>query len=233
MKHIPRFYVDADFGEGERIFLSPDQMHHAANVLRLKVGDLIRVFNIRCGEWNCEIVDVKKRCVEVQSLFRSSRPEEGAKIACSLINPKRFDFFLEKATELGVSEIVPIISQYTQHREFNRLKAEQKIILACEQSKRFSIPILNEAMILENFLKKYSIKFPVLVGDERCSEVSLASVMEKEIFFLVGPEGGFSEEECNLFDTYKNVKRFSFGNNILRSETAAIAFVSIWRNYFF
>jgi 16S rRNA (uracil1498-N3)-methyltransferase len=225
--------VEADLAEGRAVFLSPDQMHHASNVLRLKTEDLVRVFNARCGEWNCKIVDVKKRCVEIQSLFCNSRIEEGPRVACSLINAKRFDFFLEKATELGVSEIIPIISQYTQHKDLNRLKAEQKIILACEQSRRLSIPVLKETIMIENFLKKYTLSYQILVGDERCFGVKLASVLRKESIFLVGPEGGFSQEEYNLFDAYQNIKKFSFGNNILRTETAAVAFVSVWRNYFF
>ncbi|MDR2158293.1 MAG: 16S rRNA (uracil(1498)-N(3))-methyltransferase, partial [Holosporaceae bacterium] len=69
MKHIPRFYYQNDMREGREIFLQPSQMHHA-NVLRLRAGDIIRLFNCRCGEWNCEITDLKKRSIKCVSLFR-------------------------------------------------------------------------------------------------------------------------------------------------------------------
>jgi 16S rRNA (uracil1498-N3)-methyltransferase len=235
MRHIPRFYTETelDISEGQRVFLSPDQIHHAVNVLRLTVGDVVRVFNSECGEWNCKIANIKKGYAEAVSLFRKNKPEEGSVIACSLINPKRFDFFLEKATELGVSEIIPIVSRYTQYQEINVQKAKQKIILACEQSGRFSIPILKEITKIDFFLKKYTADYQILVGNIGGFSIKSMSSFKKECIFLIGPEGGFSNEEYNLFDVYKNVVKVSLGDNILRTETAAIAFASIWRNYFF
>jgi 16S rRNA (uracil1498-N3)-methyltransferase len=233
MKHIPRFYTESDFSEGQTVFLSQDQMHHAANVLRLTVGDVIHVFNSKCGEWSCRIANIKKGYAEAVSLFRESKPEEGPIVACSLITPKRFDFFLEKATELGVSEIIPIVSRYTQYREMNGQKAMQKIILACEQSGRFSVPILKEITKIDVFLKKYVPNHQILVGNSNGFSVKSICFLKKECVFLIGPEGGFSDEEYNLFDVYKNVTKVSLGNNILRTETAAIAFASVWRSYFF
>jgi 16S rRNA (uracil1498-N3)-methyltransferase len=233
MRHIPRFYTEFDVSEGQRVFLSPDQIHHAANVLRLTVGDVVRVFNSECGEWNCKIANIKKGYAEAVSLLRKSKPEKGFIIACPLINPKRFDFFLEKVTELGVTEIIPIVSRYTQYREMNAQKAKQKIILACEQSGRFSIPTLTEITKIDFFLKKYTADYQILVGNINGFSIESTSFSEKENIFLVGPEGGFSDEEYNLFDVCKNVVKVSLGDNILRTETAAIAFASIWRSYFF
>jgi 16S rRNA (uracil1498-N3)-methyltransferase len=227
MKHVPRFYMGVDPEEGEEIFLSFEQAHHAINVLRLSAGDVVRIFNSR-EEWNCEIVDVKKRSLKRVSLFRKSKPEKGPAIACSLINPKRFDFLLEKVTELGASEIIPIISQYAQYKDLNLRKAEQKIIQACEQCGRFSVPLLKKTTKLEDFLLKCSIDCKILVGDEKFSGSKLEDIMEEKSVFLVGPEGGFSDEEYNLFDACKNLRKFSIGTNILKSETAAIAFVSVW-----
>jgi 16S rRNA (uracil1498-N3)-methyltransferase len=233
MKHIPRFYKDADLGENRKALLSPDQTHHAANVLRLAKGDSVRVFNSRCGEWNCEISDPKKGCVEIMSLFRKNEAEEGPIIACSLINPKRFDFFLEKATELGVGEIIPIVSAYTQYREFNVQKAEQKIILACEQCGRLSVPELSEVTKIGDFLEKYNSDYQILVGDNKHYNINLFNIIAKKSIFLIGPEGGFSTEEYNLFDTCKNVSKFRLGSNVLRTETAAVAFASLWKSCFF
>ncbi|MDR0632188.1 MAG: 16S rRNA (uracil(1498)-N(3))-methyltransferase [Holosporaceae bacterium] len=177
MKHIPRFYLETDLVEGKEVSLSPNQMHHAGNVLRLVSGDTVRIFNPRCGEWNCEISDIKKRSLECVSLFKKAQTEEsGSVIACSLINPKRFDFFLEKATELGVSEIIPVISCRSQYKSINLEKSKQKIIQACEQSRRISIPILREIMAVEDFLLKYSDR-KILVGDERSSCLKLENIL--------------------------------------------------------
>jgi 16S rRNA (uracil1498-N3)-methyltransferase len=111
-------------------------------------------------------------------------------------------------------------------------KAEQKIIQACEQSQRLSIPLLREVMQLKDFLLKYSSDYRILIGNERFSELKLSDVIREKCIFLIGPEGGFADEEYNLFSIYKNLYKFTLGSTILRSETAAIAFISVWRNKF-
>ncbi|MDR0968462.1 MAG: 16S rRNA (uracil(1498)-N(3))-methyltransferase [Holosporaceae bacterium] len=234
MKHIPRFYVETELTTGRETRLSPDQAHHAVGALRLSVGSVVRAFNARFGEWNCEIIDAKKGLIKCVSLFRKAAVEKkGPTIACSLINPKRFDLLLEKGTELGVAEIIPIISDYTQYRNMNVQKAKQKITQACEQCGRLDIPILQNPLSLRNFLVNYENNCTVLVGDERFLGDKLEDVIEENCVFLVGPEGGFSDEEHNLFDAYKNVIKFSVGKNILKSETAAIVFISVWIYRFF
>jgi 16S rRNA (uracil1498-N3)-methyltransferase len=206
-------------------------MHHACDVLRLSAGNIVRAFNCR-GEWNCEITDVKKRTVRCVSLFREPRIERGPAIACSLINPKRFDFLLEKVTELGASEIIPIIADRSQYKNINLQKSQQKVIQACEQSGRLTIPLVKNVAKVYDFLKEYSSHCRILVGDAKLSSHSLRQVIEEKCVFLIGPEGGFSDEENILFDRCENLCKFSLGANILRSETAAIAFISIWSGNF-
>jgi 16S rRNA (uracil1498-N3)-methyltransferase len=192
----------------------------------------VQVFNLEFGEWDCEIIDVKKRQVKCISRLRENREEKGPVVACSLINPKRFDIFLEKVTELGASEIVPIVSQYSNYRDVNLDKAEQKIIQASEQSQRLSIPVLHRPRGIADFLQEYSSNYRVLVGVERCGNRKLWDVIQEKSAFLIGPEGGFSEEEYSLFDFYENLYKFTLGANVLKSETAAMAFISIWREKF-
>lgn len=225
MKHIPRFYIDCELTEGSAVVMSRAQMHHAANVLRLKVGDTVRIFNEKCGEWNCKISDIKKCEVICISLFKETRIENGSILACCLINPNRMWIMMEKVTELGVSEIVPIISQYTQHQNFNHEKARQIIIGACEQSGRMTAPKLADVVKLNNFLEKYPYDSKLIVGDESFSGKK-TDLNPDRCAFLVGPEGGFSESERKSFDQYNFIEKVSLGNNILRSETAAIAFVA-------
>ena len=136
---------------------------------------------------------------------------------------------LEKITEIGVTEIIPIISQYTQQRKFNKEKAEQILIGASEQSGRLDVPKLHEVQVLEDFLNKYSYECKLIVADEdiKADKNNILSIQHSHKYaFLVGPEGGFSAVERELFKKYDFVESISLGKNILRSETAAIVLAS-------
>jgi 16S rRNA (uracil1498-N3)-methyltransferase len=214
------------------VYLQSFNAHHITKVLRLSEGDTLHVFNEQYGEWEAKITCLKKCEVICQTLIAKTKKEVGPAVACALINPNRFFIFLEKVTELGATEIIPIITQYTQHKIFNNEKAEKIIIQASEQSKRFSVPTLKKTVKLEEFLQDFDCNGKILVGNEKCSGKRLNDILEEKCVFLIGPEGGFSSHECALFEKYDFVKTFNFGLNILRSETAAIAFVSAWCNKF-
>lgn len=230
MKHIPRIFVDAELSRKVLIELSDGQMNHISRVLRLKNGDEVRLFNEKCGEWSAHIIDEKKNQLQCQENVIAPMAEKSKFpiVACSLINPSKFHFVLEKTTELGVAEIIPIISEYTQFRSFNLKKAQQTIIQACEQSKRITIPRLHEPQSLKKFLDNYDYPGKLLVGVENFSGIKLKYGIKNGCIFLIGPEGGFSGKEYALFEKYTFVEKVSFGKNILRSETAAVAFVSAW-----
>ena len=232
MRHIPRFYVTASLKDGAEITLDAEQMHHAHVVLRMDIEDTVRVFNARDGEWNCRISNPKKNTVECCNQEKEQREERGTSIVCPLINPNKFSILLEKVTELGITNIFPIITQYTQYKDFNRRKVEQIIIHACEQSGRLTLPKLHDAAKLSDFLRNYKGEGKILIGDERLGSAELRDVIEERDIFLIGPEGGFSDEEFELFKQCDSVRLFSFGKNILRSETSAIAFVSVWNSNF-
>jgi 16S rRNA (uracil1498-N3)-methyltransferase len=226
MKHSPRLYVEGPLSPELEVKPDAIQMHHLVNVLRLKVGDAARVFNEKYGEWNCVLIS--KCLLKCETLFKEAGAISGPTVAFCLINPNRMSVLLEKITELGVSAIVPIISQHTQYRKFNVYKARQIIIGACEQSGRISVPQLSSPIRLEQFLLEYDYNCPLIVGDETLSGEPLTALLVSSCAFLVGPEGGFSNFERSLLDHYPFVKKATLGHNILRSETAAIAFMSAW-----
>lgn len=228
MKHIPRFYVENKIIEGTDLPISHEQMFHAGKVLRLKENDIVRIFNNISGEWECLITNSKKNLVTPRKLIREPRNEIGPSIACALINPNKFSIMLEKVTELGVQNIYPVITDYTQYKTFHKQKVNQIIIQACEQSRRLSIPKIHEIVKLKDFLGNLSKKQKILVGVEKENAIKVMHCLEKDIIFLVGPEGGFSPREIELFDHTEKINSFYFGRNILRSETAAIAFISLW-----
>lgn len=228
MKHVPRFFIDSKIAADIDQFLSPAQMFHATKVLRLSEGDNVNIFNDTSGEWRCSITNIKKNIITPLELIREPQDEPGPSIACALINPNRFSIMIEKITELGVQNIYPIISDHTQYKSFNKQKVKQIVIQACEQSKRLTIPKIHEITKLREFLDKFSSGQKVFVGVEIENTTRMIHCLDKESVFLVGPEGGFSSDELELFESRVGVKAFHFGHNILRSETAAIAFVSGW-----
>ena len=234
MKHIPRFFISSELKEGNFLTLSNEQYHHAFSVLRMKEGEIVYIFNSECGEWECKISDVRKGRLECLRQLKKSSKEEGPVLACAIINPSNMSWMLEKVTELGISEIIPIVTQYTtQHQKFNKAKAEKVIIQACEQCKRITIPKLQQPIKLEEFLKEYNFEGSLLVGDEKFPENFLYNFIEKKSVFLIGPEGGFSESEHELFGKYPFVKKVKISNNILRTETAAVACIATWGCKFF
>lgn len=232
-RHIPRFYLkeEARVAKDEFVKIDQAQMHHAANVLRLGVGDTVKIFNKKIGEWECAIHDVKKCLLKCTNQKIPPCNENRIEIiaAFSLINPVRMSILLEKITEIGVTEIIPIISQYTQQRKFNKDKAKQILIGASEQSGRLDVPKLHEVQVLEDFLNKYSYECKLIVADEdiKADKNNILSIQHShKHVFLVGPEGGFSAVERELFKKYDFVGSISLGKNILRSETAAIVLAS-------
>lgn len=228
MKHIPRFFVESEIVCGGDVSISPEQMFHANKVLRLKEEDNVRIFNSISGEWECSIKNVKKNLVTPLKLLREPCDEIGPSIACALINPNKFSIMIEKITELGVQNIYPIITDYTQYKTFNKQKVNQIIIQACEQSKRLTVPKIHKIVKLKDFLGNLSENQKILVGVEKKNVAKMSHCVEKDIIFAVGPEGGFSDQEIERFNDTAAVNLAYFGRNILRSETAAIAFISLW-----
>ncbi|GHT93789.1 ribosomal RNA small subunit methyltransferase E [Alphaproteobacteria bacterium] len=154
MKHTARFFVEHQLSEETEVMLADHQMHHASNVLRLGKNDSLILFNGYSGEWNCEIIDVKKRRIRCLNILREQIEERGPILAISLINPARMSILLEKTTELGVSEIVPVISRYTQHKRLNIEKAKSIVIGAAEQSRRMTVPKIHDPVELSTFLSR-------------------------------------------------------------------------------
>ena len=228
MKHIPRFYVFNEISDQGSLCISPQQMFHATKVLRLKEGDKVRIFNSTSGEWECAIKNIKKNIVTSLELIKKPQKEPGPSIACALINPTKFSIMVEKITELGVQNIYPVVTEYTQYKTFNRQKIEQVIVQACEQSKRLTIPMIHDVISLEKFLGNFSKDQKLLVGIEKGNTTGNIQLLNQNDMFLVGPEGGFSDREVDMFNAENSVSTFYFGRNILRSETAAIAFIAFW-----
>jgi 16S rRNA (uracil1498-N3)-methyltransferase len=238
MKHIPRFHIDnSPLLQDATVSIDPQQMHHATRVLRLSAGDHVRLFHENYGEWDCSISNISACQVKCHRRIRLAENDDRcAVIACAIIHPNRMSLLLEKTTELGVSAIIPIISQYSQHKTLNTRKATQILVGACEQCGRIKIPQLHEVMTLEKFLQTYEDEYGgyrLIFGDESESiascPVDIKNLLgQKKSVFLIGPEGGFSHQERQMILSCDFVAAVRIGSSILRSETAAIAFMSAW-----
>ena len=229
MKNI-RLYYPNSIAENSTVLISKEHTHYIVNVMRLKRGSNINFFNSN-GEWLSEIVFLERDRVEVKFLNKVKNNFEKSKIelAICLIKKNPMELILEKATELGVSKITPIISERTEVKELNFERAHKIVIEATEQSNQLNPPKISELVTLKNFLNNIDNTTQLLFADvnskNKLEEKNLKSGSVKII--LIGPEGDFSPSERELILSHANSTSFSISKNILRSETAVISAISL------
>lgn len=187
-------------------------------------GDKVRLFNGKDGEWLAVLTMQGKKDVLANLASRLlPQPATGDEIRLFFtpIKKARLDFLIEKAAELGATRLSPILTRYTDVRDINESRVRQQIIEACEQCERLDIPALDPMIKLEDMDMD---AMPLYACLERTDARPLSSVLKPgSAAFLIGPEGGFSEEEKEALLRCANVVPVSLGSRILRSETAALA----------
>ena len=225
-----RLYHPSSIVENSTGLLSKEHTHYIVNVMRLKRGSKINFFN-QDGEWNSEIVFLDKDRVEVKFLKKVKQAGILSKIelAICLVKKNPMEIILQKATELGVSKIIPIISERTEIKDLNYSRANKIIIEATEQSNQLNIPKLEEVKKLKDFISSLTDEDIVLFADINSNKkIDFKNLdKKKNIILLVGPEGDFSSKELELILSKKNTSSFSLSKNILRTETAVISALSI------
>ena len=183
------------------------------------------------GEWEAKIIEISKNIVEF-NITKQLRQKENTKevwLAFSPIKSNYFNFMIQKATELGVTKFIPIITDRTIIRKINSNRLEKIIIESSEQSNRLKIPILEKVIPLENFIKNNQ-KLNIIFGDLNTDNknINIKKLSDNNpICILIGPEGDFTEEERQKILKLKNIQCLKINNNILRAETAAISMISI------
>ena len=215
--------------------LNKSQSHYLAKVMRAKVGESFSLFN-QSGEWEAKINEILKGIVEFTVLkkLREKDNEKDIWLAFTPIKSNFFNFMIQKATELGVTKFIPIITDRTIVRKINYERIEKIIIEASEQSNRIKVPKVEKTQNLNLFLKNNNNKINIIFGDLNTENQNLDPKIKKEnkpICIIIGPEGDFTESEREQILNFKDLQSLKINNNILRTETAAISAISIV-NYF-
>lgn len=235
---IPRVFSEQELRESCEIELDEAASHHLIKVLRMQPGRPLILFNGRGGEFEAELVSTTKKTATVYlKTYTDKNPESPlhTHLAISLSRGERFEFVLQKATELGVSAITPLLTERTEvklsgERLEKKIKSWWKIIIgACEQCGRCVPPVLNAPEQIQNFLAKpYNGECFVL--HHRNTSTLDPSKQIENINLLIGPEGGLSESEIALANQ-RGWKNLVLGPRVLRTETAPIVALSLFQHH--
>ena len=225
---IIRLYHPENILENSTSLLSKEHTHYLVNVMRAKRGANVNFFN-KNGEWLSEIVFLEKDRVEVKFLskIKENTNTHNVELAICLVKKNAMEIILQKATELGIKKIIPIISERTEVKEINFERANKIVIEATEQSNQLEPPQISEILNLKDFLNINRNK--IFFADIN-SDYSLEKKDFKEgeaVTVLVGPEGDFSPTERELILNGSTTVSFSLSKNILRTDTAVISAISL------
>lgn len=219
-----RLYVPELPTPGEIFAVSEGQTHYLANVMRLAEGDALRVFNEEAGEWQAIVAKISRKAamLTAQVQTRLPAPEPDAWLCFALLKRQKTDLVVEKATELGVSVIQPVITARTNADHVNLERLRAIATEAAEQCERLHVPQIRPPQKLVDLLRSWPAR-QLYIADERRTSALLGPVSDPSAL-LIGPEGGFTERELeDIAQTVPDARRVSLGNRILRAETAAIA----------
>ena len=237
-RHAPRLYMDTGLSAGQMVNPCAEHVHYLKNVMRLKAGDDLRVFNGRDGEWHAVVAGEQKRTLDIKiaEQLKAQKAEPDLWLCCAPIKKAHFEYMVEKATELGASVIQPVLTARTQIRETNAERLRLIAIEAAEQSERLSIPEIRAAMPLKELAAQWpKERLPIV-----CAEWGEAIPMHealvrpqikaaKKAAIITGSEGGFAADELELLRKLENAVFVRLGPRILRADTAAIAALSLWQ----
>ena len=207
--------------------LDKTQSHYISKVMRIKVGENFILFN-QSGEYKAKIENLVKGFVEF-SIVKKLRSADASKeiwLAFTPIKLNYLNLMIQKATELGVTKFMPIITERTIVRKINEKRIRKIIIEASEQSNRLNLPELDKLKNLDEFIKE-NVQTTVIFGDLNSNNKKINIKGSDPICILIGPEGDFSVKERENISKLKKIIPLNINQNILRSETAAISMISI------
>ena len=229
-RSLPRLYVAMSLGEGARVELGAGQTNYLGNVMRLKQGDQLLLFDGSSGEWLAEVADSGKKHMAL-TVVEPTRPQECVPdiwLAFAPVKKGRVDWLVEKVVELGVRRLLPVVTRRTVVDKLNLERMRAHIIEAAEQCGRTALAEIESPVKLEAFLKARDPARTLYFADESGGAAAASAFSSGPALILTGPEGGFTPEEAAAIRAAPNASAISLGPRILRAETAALAAVAVW-----
>ena len=207
--------------------LDKTQSHYIHKVMRIKEGQNFSLFN-QSGEFEAKVENIIRGIVEfsVEKKLRSADNPTEIWLAFTPIKLNYLNLMIQKATELGVTRFIPLLSDRTVVRKINEKRVKKIIVEASAQTNRLNLPILDKLKNLEEFLKE-NIDITIHFGDLNSKNKKIDIKRDEPLCILIGPEGDFSIKEREIISKMKNIIPININKNILRSETAAISIISI------
>jgi 16S rRNA (uracil1498-N3)-methyltransferase len=231
-KSAPRLFVSETLASGIAVLIDGPQAHYLARVMRVAEGDTVILCDDVTGEWATCVASVSKRDVTLspEACLRPREEVPDFMLVPALLKKDRFDLVLEKATELGVRRIQPVLTRRCVADKLNHKRARAISIEAAEQCARTALPELADPVKLEALLKGWDADRTLFFADEAGGEPAAAAFAANPgpAALLTGPEGGFDDTERAMIRALSQARAISLGPRILRGETAAIAATAVW-----
>jgi 16S rRNA (uracil1498-N3)-methyltransferase len=230
---VVRLFISSPLATGVAVELAQEQAHYLKNVMRLGEGDAVALFNGSGGEFRARIESFGKRAARlvVEEQLRAQSAEPDLWLVFAPIKRARIDYLVEKATELGASALVPVITRHTHVERLNLDRLRAHAIEAAEQSERLTVPRIEEPRALDDVLADWDASRRIMLCDESRTAPPAAAALARESAkawaVLIGPEGGFAETELDALRKLPFVSAVSLGPRILRADTAALAGLAV------
>lgn len=236
-----RLFVEAALGEGAAVELESGQAHYLRSVLRLGPGEAVALFNGRDGEWRARIDRLAKgsATLAVEAMIRPQRPEPDLWLAFAPIKRARIDFTAQKATELGASVLWPVMTRRTMVDRVNTDRLAANAVEAAEQSDRLTVPEVRAPVTLDRMIAEWPQDRALMLCDETGAAGTVPGIasalmaagpdVRKRVGFVIGPEGGFAQEELDRLRKLPFVTAVGLGPRLLRADTAALAALAVWQ----
>ena len=231
-KSKTRLFTEKQISQNLMIYIKEKQHHFLKNVLRVKLNDVINVFDGITGEWRSQVISISKdkTALKIEKKIREFETQPDIWLIFAPIKLFRLNIIIQKAVELGVSKFVPCKTEFSNFDKLNYKNLELNAIEAAQQCERIDIPKIEKIINLDAIIKELPNDRAIVFCDE--SDTKLPSIYDEvrlnlnnysKWSVIIGPEGGFSNEERDLIKKQKNVLRVTLGSRILRSDTAAIS----------
>lgn len=230
-----RLFVEAPLGANGRVVIEEGQAHYLLHVMRAKPGDRISLFNGRDGEWLAEVRETAKRTCTVECTVQIEPQSDVPDLWLVFAPVKKTpaDYLTQKATELGVRALVPVITRRTIVSRVNTERMRANAVEAAEQSGRVTVPEIREPLSFDKLLAAWPSERRILFCDEGGDCAPIAEALRQAEpgpwAVFTGPEGGFDPAERAALRTLPHVTPVSLGSRILRADTAALAALAVWQ----